>query len=88
MNYQTQVGIIGVGSAGLTLALLLDKAGVSSIILRNRGREYVESHERAWLLEHNTVSLLDSLSSCVEEQELVPKQIFEFVLRTNYTKRA
>ena len=61
MNHKTQVGIIGAGPAGLTLALLLQKADISSIILENRSREYVESRVRAGLLEHNTVSLFDSL---------------------------
>src|ERR1700750_895045 len=38
----TQVGIVGAGPAGLMLGLLLQRAGVESVILENRDREYVE----------------------------------------------
>jgi p-hydroxybenzoate 3-monooxygenase len=58
---QTQVGIIGAGPAGLTLALLLQKAGIQSIILENRSQEYIENRVRAGLLEHNTVEVFDQL---------------------------
>ncbi len=61
MNHKTQVGIIGAGPAGLTLALLLRQQGVDSVILENRNRHYVESRVRAGLLEQNTVDLLTSL---------------------------
>jgi p-hydroxybenzoate 3-monooxygenase len=57
----TQIGIIGAGPAGLTLALMLEKQGISSIILENRSREYVENRIRAGLLEHNTVEVFDNL---------------------------
>ena len=36
MNHKSQVGIIGAGPAGLTLALMLQKSGISSIILENK----------------------------------------------------
>jgi p-hydroxybenzoate 3-monooxygenase len=58
---ETQVGIIGAGPAGLTLALLLKKRGIQAVVLENRSREYVESRVRAGLLEQNTVDLFDSL---------------------------
>ena len=61
MTIQTQVGIIGAGPAGLTLALLLAQQGIDSVILENRSRDYVESRVRAGLLEQNTVDLLREL---------------------------
>jgi p-hydroxybenzoate 3-monooxygenase len=53
--------IIGAGPAGLTLALLLERAGIQSRILESRSREYVESRARAGLLEQNTVDLFNDL---------------------------
>ena len=58
---RTQIGIVGAGPAGLTLALLLKEAGVESVVLESRTREYVERRVRAGLLEHNTVELLHKL---------------------------
>jgi p-hydroxybenzoate 3-monooxygenase len=58
---KTRVGIIGAGPAGLTLALMLQKQGIESIIIENRSREYVESRVRAGLLEHNTVEVFEQL---------------------------
>jgi p-hydroxybenzoate 3-monooxygenase len=58
---RTQVGIVGAGPAGLTLGLLLARAGIESVILESRGREYIERRVRAGLLEQNTVDLLRSL---------------------------
>jgi p-hydroxybenzoate 3-monooxygenase len=56
-----QVAIIGAGPAGLTLALLLQRANIDCIILENRSRHYVESRVRAGLLEQNTVDLYNEL---------------------------
>jgi p-hydroxybenzoate 3-monooxygenase len=58
---RTQVGIVGAGPAGLTLALLLHREGIECIVLEARDREYVEKRVRAGLLEQNTVDLLHEL---------------------------
>jgi len=58
---RTQVGIVGAGPAGLVLSQLLDRAGIESVILENRDREYVTQRVRAGLLEQGTVDLLEEL---------------------------
>jgi p-hydroxybenzoate 3-monooxygenase len=55
---RTQVGIVGAGPAGLTLAQLLAREGIESIVLEDRSREYVEHRIRAGVLEQGTVDLL------------------------------
>jgi len=55
---RTQVGIVGAGPAGLMLALLLRRAGIESVILENRSREYIEQRIRAGLLEQWVTDLL------------------------------
>jgi p-hydroxybenzoate 3-monooxygenase len=52
------VGIVGAGPAGLLLSHLLHLAGVDSVVLEARSREYVERRVRAGVLEHPTVELL------------------------------
>jgi len=58
---RTQVGIVGAGPAGLTLAHLLHREGIESVILENRSREYVEARMRAGVLEQGTVDLFRAL---------------------------
>jgi p-hydroxybenzoate 3-monooxygenase len=55
---RTQVGIVGAGPAGLTLARLLEVAGIESVVLEGRSRDYVEHRVRAGVLEQGTVELL------------------------------
>jgi len=55
---RTQVGIVGAGPAGLTLAHLLHLQGIESVVIESRSREYVEQRVRAGVLEHGTVELL------------------------------
>ena len=48
---RTQVAIVGAGPAGLVLSHLLARAGIESVVLENRSREYVEHRVRAGVLE-------------------------------------
>ncbi len=52
------MGIVGAGPAGLTLARLLEQAGVEAVVLESRSREYVEARIRAGVLEQATADLL------------------------------
>ena len=58
MTQRTQVGIVGAGPAGLFLACLLHRAGIDSVVLESRSRDYVEGRIRAGVLEQGTVDLL------------------------------
>ena len=55
---RTPVGIIGAGPAGLMLSHLLHLAGIESVILENRSRDYIENRIRAGLLEQWATDLL------------------------------
>ncbi|MEZ7005802.1 4-hydroxybenzoate 3-monooxygenase [Streptomyces sp. SCSIO 75703] len=55
---RTTVGIIGAGPAGLLLARLLHNAGIDSVVLESRDRDYVERRQRAGILEQGTVDVL------------------------------
>jgi p-hydroxybenzoate 3-monooxygenase len=54
----TQVAIIGGGPSGLLLSQLLNKAGISTVVLERKDRDYVLSRIRAGVLEWGTVELL------------------------------
>lgn len=58
---RTQVGIIGAGPAGLMLARLLHLQGISSIVIENRSRDYIENRIRAGLIEHWAADFLVEL---------------------------
>src|SRR5436190_3705198 len=60
---RAQVGIVGAGPAGLTLALLLERAGIQSTIIEVRSREYVEQRVRARVLEPNTVDVFTQIGA-------------------------
>ncbi len=56
---QTQVAIIGAGPAGLMLAHLLHLAGIRSVVVESRSRDYIENRIRAGVLEHHVVDMMD-----------------------------
>jgi p-hydroxybenzoate 3-monooxygenase len=56
---RTDVAIVGAGPAGLILAALLHQAGIESVVLEDRSRDYVEARIRAGVLEQGTVELLE-----------------------------
>ena len=55
---RTQVGIVGSGPSGLLLSQLLDLAGIDSVVLERRSRDYVLGRIRAGVLEEGTVNML------------------------------
>jgi p-hydroxybenzoate 3-monooxygenase len=61
---RTQVGIIGAGPAGLTLAHLLHLQGIESVLLERHSRNYVETRVRAGVLEQGTVEILCGSGVC------------------------
>lgn len=55
---RTQVGIVGAGPAGLMLGHLLHLAGIDSVIIEDRARDYVIERVRAGVLEQGTVDMM------------------------------
>ncbi|MDI6028610.1 4-hydroxybenzoate 3-monooxygenase [Corticibacterium sp. UT-5YL-CI-8] len=58
---RTQIAIVGGGPAGLLLSQLLNRAGISTVVLERKSRDYVLSRIRAGVLEWGTVELLRSI---------------------------
>ena len=58
---RVQVGIVGAGPAGLFLALLLHRAGISAVNIEQRSRSDVEQTIRAGVLEHWAAELMHEL---------------------------
>jgi len=56
---RAQVAIIGSGPSGLLLGQLLHLAGIDTVIIEHRSREYVLSRIRAGVLEQGMVEMLD-----------------------------
>jgi len=56
---RTQVAIIGSGPSGLLLGQLLAKAGIDTIILEQKSKDYVLGRIRAGVLEQGAVDLID-----------------------------
>ena len=55
---RTQVGIVGAGPAGMMLAHLLHRAGIDSVVVEARSRQYVQDRVRAGVLEQGTRDLM------------------------------
>ena len=55
---KTQIAIIGGGPSGLLLSQLLHLAGIETVVLERRTRDYVLSRIRAGVLEQGTADLL------------------------------
>lgn len=55
---RTQVAIIGGGPSGLLLSQLLNRAGIATVVLERKSRDYVLSRIRAGVLEWGLVELL------------------------------
>jgi p-hydroxybenzoate 3-monooxygenase len=67
---RTNVGIVGAGPAGLFLAEFLRQAGIDSVILEARDREYVQQRVRAGVLEQNSIDAMRELGVDARLNEL------------------
>ncbi len=55
------VAVVGAGPAGLTLANLIQQSGIDCVVLEKGSRTHVETRPRAGVLEHRSVTMLESL---------------------------
>ena len=62
---RTQVVIIGSGPSGLLLGQLLHRAGIDTIILEQKPKDYVLGRIRAGVLEQGTVALIEEAGAGV-----------------------
>ena len=60
---RVQVAIIGSGPAGLFLGQILSRAGIETLVIEQRSKEYVLGRIRAGVLEQGTVDLLDEIGA-------------------------
>lgn len=58
-SVRTHVAIIGAGPAGLLLGHLLHQAGIDTVVLERRSREYVEQRLRAGVIEYGIANFLE-----------------------------
>lgn len=81
-----QVGIIGAGPAGLTLAHMLARQGIDAVILEARSEEYVRARVRAGVIENTTVDVLTELglASRLHREALVHNGFFLRFDRTTH----
>ena len=56
---ETKVAIIGAGVSGLTLATFLQKSGVACVVLERRNRSYIETRQRAGVVEARGVQMFE-----------------------------
>ena len=63
---ETTVAIIGAGVSGLTLATFLKKSGVACVIIERRDRAYIETRQRAGVVDARAVRMF-------EQRELADK---------------
>lgn len=66
---RTQVVIIGSGPSGLLLGQLLQKAGIDTIILEQKSKDYVLGRIRAGVLEQGTVDLIEEAGAGVRMRD-------------------
>lgn len=59
MLEETKVAIIGAGVSGLTLATFLQTSGVACVVLERRERAYIETRQRAGVVEARGVQMFE-----------------------------